>query len=66
VSEPFDVPGPVDLGTKPCQSGQSSRLSAPGRFATLRVGSFGTHHTLDLARTKGAAYLLTSTSEGLW
>lgn len=30
---------------------------------TLKVGSLGTMHTLDLARAKGAKYLLASTSE---
>jgi len=62
VSEPFDVPGPVDWVlnlASPASPVDYLRLP----IATLRVGSFGTHHTLDLARTKGAAYLLTSTSE---
>ncbi|MBI4216771.1 MAG: SDR family oxidoreductase [Chloroflexi bacterium] len=30
---------------------------------TLMVGSYGTHHALELARSKGAVFLLTSTSE---
>lgn len=30
---------------------------------TMRVGSIGTHHALDLARSKGARFVLASTSE---
>lgn len=30
---------------------------------TLRVGAMGTHHTLELAREKGAGFLMASTSE---
>jgi dTDP-glucose 4,6-dehydratase len=32
-------------------------------FETLQVGSVGTHHALELARTNGARFLLASTSE---
>ena len=62
VSEPFDLPGPVDWVlnlASPASPVDYLRLP----IETLRVGSYGTHNTLDLARAKSASYLLTSTSE---
>ena len=43
------LPSPVDYLEKPIQ--------------TLKVGAFGTHKTLGLAKEKGARFLLASTSE---
>lgn len=62
VSEPFDIPGSVDwVLNLASPASPIDYLRLP--IETLRVGSYGTHNTLDLARAKGAAYLLTSTSE---
>jgi len=62
VSEPFEVDGPVDAVLH-----FASPASPPDYLArpieTLRVGSTGTQHTLELARRNGARYLLASTSE---
>jgi len=62
ISEPFDVTGPVDwVLNLASPASPIDYLRLP--IETLRVGSYGTHHTLELARAKGAGYLLTSTSE---
>jgi len=62
ISQPFEVAGPVDwVLNLASPASPIDYLRLP--LETLRVGSFGTHHTLDLARAKGARYLLTSTSE---
>ena len=62
MSEPFDLPGPVDwVLNLASPASPIDYLRLP--IETLRVGSYGTHNTLDLARAKGASYLLTSTSE---
>lgn len=62
ICEPFDVDGDVDLVLNfASPASPVDYLEHP--LATLMVGSYGTHNTLDLARRKGAAYLLASTSE---
>jgi dTDP-glucose 4,6-dehydratase len=62
VTRPLDVPGPLDAVLH-----FASPASPPDYLAhpieTLEVGSNGTRHTLELARAKGARYLLASTSE---
>jgi dTDP-glucose 4,6-dehydratase len=62
VSLPFRVPGRVDHVLH-CASPASpvDYLNYP--LETLRVGSYGTHNMLELARQKKAVFLLTSTSE---
>ena len=62
VSEPFSIDGHVD-GVLHFASPASpiDYLELP--LETLKVGSYGTHNTLDLARSKGARYFLASTSE---
>jgi nucleoside-diphosphate-sugar epimerase len=62
VSRPFDVAGPVDA-VMHLASPASPRDYLEMPIETLRVGSLGTFHTLDLARAKGARYFLASTSE---
>ena len=62
VSEPFTIDGPVDY---------LMHLASPASppdfrkipFETLRAGSYATHNTLEVAREKGATFLLASTSE---
>lgn len=62
VSEPFDIPGPVDwVLNLASPASPIDYLKLP--LQTLKVGSYGTHQTLELARARGASYLLTSTSE---
>ncbi len=62
VTRPLEVPGPLDAVLH-----FASPASPPDYLAhpleTLEVGSNGTRHTLELAREKGARYLLASTSE---
>jgi dTDP-glucose 4,6-dehydratase len=62
VTRPLAVDGPLDAV---CHL--ASPASPPDYLArpleTLLVGSEGTRHTLELARAKGARYLLASTSE---
>lgn len=62
VTIPFDVDGDVD-GVLHFASPASpiDYLELP--LETLKVGSYGTHNTLDLARAKGARFFLASTSE---
>ncbi|NUP39540.1 MAG: SDR family oxidoreductase [Streptomyces sp.] len=62
VCEPFDVPGPVDLVLH-LASPASPLDYARHPIETLRAGSHGTANALDLARRKGARFLLASTSE---
>jgi dTDP-glucose 4,6-dehydratase len=62
VSEPFDVAGPVDLVLH-LASPASPHDYARYPVETLRAGSHGTAHALDLARRKDARFLLASTSE---
>ncbi|MFE9773392.1 UDP-glucuronic acid decarboxylase family protein [Streptomyces sp. NPDC005931] len=62
VTEGLDVPGPVDAVlhlASPASPVDYLRLP----LETLRVGSAGTWHALDLAAAKGARFLLASTSE---
>ena len=62
VTVPFEISGPV---------GAVMHLASPASpkdylempIETLRVGSLGSFHTLDLARDKGARYFMASTSE---
>ena len=62
VTEPYDVPGPVDIVYHLASPASPvDYLELP--IETLLVGSAGTHNTLDLAKSKGAAFLLASTSE---
>jgi dTDP-glucose 4,6-dehydratase len=62
VTLPLELPGPLDAVLH-----FASPASPPDYLAmpveTLDVGSTGTKLTLDLARAKGARYLLASTSE---
>ncbi|MBW8805839.1 MAG: epimerase [Catenulispora sp. 13_1_20CM_3_70_7] len=62
VSEPFPIPGPVDLVlhfASPASPADYQRYP----IDTMRAGSLGTLHALDLARDKGARFVLASTSE---
>ena len=62
ISDGIDVEGPVDRVlhmASPASPIDYLRLP----IETLRVGSEGTRHALDLARRKEATFLLTSTSE---
>jgi len=62
VSQPFEVPGPVDYVlhfASPASPIDYLELPIP----TLKVGSLGTHNSLGLAKAKGARFLLASTSE---
>lgn len=62
VSVPFEVDGAVDAVlhfASPASPADFSRIP----IAIMKVGSYGTHNTLGLARAKGARYLLASTSE---
>jgi dTDP-glucose 4,6-dehydratase len=62
VTQGLDVPGPVDAVlhlASPASPADYLRLP----LETLRVGSVGTWHALDLAAAKQARFLLTSTSE---
>jgi len=61
VSEPFDC-GPVDYVFHFASPASPVDYSAHG-IATLKVGSLGTFHSLDVARKYGAGFLLASTSE---
>jgi dTDP-glucose 4,6-dehydratase len=62
VTAPFDVDGPVDfLFHWASPASPIDYLELP--FETLRVGSYGTHNVLELARRKGARFATASTSE---
>ena len=62
VIQPYTVDGPVDLVYHfASPASPVDYLELP--LETLLVGSVGTHHTLDLARDKGARFLMASTSE---
>ena len=62
VTRPYTVAGPVDLVYHfASPASPVDYLELP--LETLLVGSIGTHHTLDLARDKGARFLVASTSE---
>ncbi|MBC8170951.1 MAG: GDP-mannose 4,6-dehydratase, partial [Anaerolineae bacterium] len=62
ISEPFQIDGALDAVLN------FASLASPPHYLrypieTLKVGSYGTHNTLDLALAKNARYLLASTSE---
>lgn len=62
ISEPFHIDGALDAVLN------FASLASPPHYLrypieTLKVGSYGTHNTLDLALAKNARYLLASTSE---
>jgi dTDP-glucose 4,6-dehydratase len=62
IIEPYFVDEPVDLVfhlASPASPIDYLRLP----LHTLKVGSYGTHHTLGLAKAKRARFLLASTSE---
>ncbi|MCA1683052.1 MAG: SDR family oxidoreductase [Actinobacteria bacterium] len=62
VSEPFDIPGPVDaIYHLACPASPMDYARLP--LETLQVSVLGTRHVLDLARRKGARVVLASTSE---
>ena len=62
VTRPFEIPGPVDYVLHfASPASPIDYLELP--IQTLKVGSLGTHNSLGLARTKGARFLLASTSE---
>jgi dTDP-glucose 4,6-dehydratase len=62
VSAPFDIEGQVD-GVLHFASAASPPDYQAHPIETLRVGSEGTRHGLELARQKGARFFLASTSE---
>jgi len=62
VSKPFFVSGTVDFvlhWASPASPIDYSQLPIP----TLKVGALGTHNALGLAKSKGAAFVMASTSE---
>jgi len=62
VSKHFEVEGPVDVIFHfASPASPIDYLELP--IQTLKVGSLGTHNALGLAKAKGAAFLLASTSE---
>ena len=67
VSQPLEVDGPFDAVLHFASPASPNPLSPYGYpnlpIETLRVGSLGTFHTLDVARRFGARYMLASTSE---
>ena len=62
VTDSFDIEGPLDAVLH-FASPASPKDYLEHPIATMKVGSVGTLATLDLARAKGARYLLASTSE---
>jgi len=62
ISEPFTVPGEVDWVLNfASPASPIDYLKLP--LETLKVGAYGTHNALDLAKAKSAKYMLASTSE---
>lgn len=62
ITRPFSVEGPVDaVMNLASPASPKDYLEYP--IETLDVGSIGTRHMLELARIKGARFLLSSTSE---
>ena len=62
ISEPFAVPGEIDWVLNfASPASPIDYLKLP--LETLKVGAYGTHNALDLAKAKGAKYMLASTSE---
>jgi dTDP-glucose 4,6-dehydratase len=62
ITQPFTLDGPVDCVLH-MASPASPKDYLEHPIETLDVGSLGTRRMLELARAKGARYLLTSTSE---
>jgi dTDP-glucose 4,6-dehydratase len=62
ITQPFAVEGPLDAVLN-MASPASPKDYLQHAIATLDVGSAGTRNMLELARAKGARFLLTSTSE---
>src|ERR687890_2527643 len=63
ITEPYTIEEPIDFVyhvASPASPIDYARLP----LHTLKVGSYGTHHTLGLAKWKRARFLLASTSEG--
>jgi dTDP-glucose 4,6-dehydratase len=62
ISVPFTVEGEVDWVLNfASPASPIDYLKLP--LETLKVGAYGTHNALDLAKAKGAKYMLASTSE---
>jgi dTDP-glucose 4,6-dehydratase len=62
ITQPFSIEGPVDgVVHMACPASPKDYMEHP--IETLNVGSIGTRRMLELAREKGARYLVTSTSE---
>jgi dTDP-glucose 4,6-dehydratase len=62
VSEPFDIEGPVDFVFHMASPASPiDYVTIP--IETLKAGSYASHNSLELARKKGAVYLVASTSE---
>lgn len=62
IIDPYSVDGPVDFVYHLASPASPvDYLELP--LETLKVGSYGTHNTLELAREKGARFLIASTSE---
>ncbi len=62
VIYPFDIEGPLDWVMHFASPASPPKYMAHS-IETLRVNSEGTYHLLELARRKGAAFFLASTSE---
>jgi dTDP-glucose 4,6-dehydratase len=62
VTRPVELSGPLDAILH-FASPASPADYLEHKIHTLKVGALGTHHTLGLAKAKGAAFLLASTSE---
>jgi dTDP-glucose 4,6-dehydratase len=62
ITRPFEIEGPLD-GVVNMASPASPKDYLEHPVETLDVGSIGSRNMLELARTKGATYMLTSTSE---
>ncbi len=62
VIDPYTLDGPVDMVYHfASPASPVDYLELP--LETLKVGSYGTHNTLEMARMKGARFLMASTSE---
>ncbi len=62
ICDPFDVAGPVDFVfnfASPASPIDFDRIP----IEVMKVGSYGTHNCLELARRKGARFFMASTSE---
>jgi len=62
VTRPIDLPGPLEAVLH-FASPASPADYLEHKIHTLKVGALGTHNALGLARAKGSAFLLASTSE---